>query len=158
MKIRPYRETDTEALALLFTRAVHGLAGRDYDERQLKAWAPQPPDLDFWGTRLTTVRTLVAEENSEPVGFISYEQNGHIDLLYASPQSARQGVASALYRETEALLLSSGIRELFTEASTVARPFFESRGFQVTEEQRVELHGITFRRFGMRKVIAGHGE
>src|SRR5688500_16465195 len=99
LMIRPYRKSDVEAVAELFTASVHALASEHYDATQLATWAPSPPDLDGWRTRLATLKTLVAELEKNLAGFISYEQNGHIDLLYVSPFHSRHGVASALYRE-----------------------------------------------------------
>lgn len=151
--VRPYREPDIATLAALFTESVHTLASAYYDESQLAAWAPRPPDLPMWRHRLSSVRTLVAEVDAHPVGFISYEENGHIDLLYTSPAHARMGIATTLYSHTEALLIAHGVTEAFTEASLVARPFFERRGFEVTEEQYVQFRGVTFQRFAMRKAL-----
>ncbi|HET9394756.1 MAG TPA: GNAT family N-acetyltransferase [Nitrospiraceae bacterium] len=149
--IRPYRESDAEVVALLFTDSVHDLASSDYDATQRAAWAPIPPDLNFWRERLDCLQTLVAELDQQLAGFISYERNGHIDLLYTSPAHSRRGIASALYRAAESDLARHGISEIFTEASIVARPFFERFGFHVVEEQCVQRRGVEFRRYAMRK-------
>nr|WP_298722107.1 GNAT family N-acetyltransferase [uncultured Steroidobacter sp.] len=152
--IRPYRESDLHAVARLFTESVHGLGSAHYDETQLAAWAPTEPDISGWRARLAQSTTLVAEVDNELAGFISYEQNGHIDLLYVSPKHARRGIASELYNQAEADLKVGGVVEMFTEASMVARPFFERCGFHVIEEQCIERRGVTFRRYGMRKLLA----
>lgn len=155
MIIRPYTPADLEPVARLFTASVHEVAASHYDAQQRAAWAPQPPDLAVWQKRLapltTLVAELVAEENSRLAGFLSYEDDGHIDLLYTAPGSTRTGVASRLYHEAETGLAEAGATELFTEASLVARPFFERQGFEVTEEQNVTRNGVSFRRFAMRK-------
>ena len=151
--IRPYSESDLAAVANLFTDSVHHLADKYYDPDQLAAWAPQPPDLSSWAARLASVETLVAELDGKVAGFISYEHNGHIDLLYTSPVEGGRGVASALFRHAEAALAARGVPELFTEASLAARPFFERFGFRVTEEQRVQRHGITLLRYAMRRSL-----
>jgi putative acetyltransferase len=152
--IRPYRESDLDALVSLFTASVHHLAASHYDADQRAAWAPRPPDLGSWTKRFARLQTLVAEADMKVAGFISYEQNGHIDLLYTSPAYSRRGIALALYREAEARLSREGIPELFTEASSVARPFFERCGFRFVEEQCVQVRGVTFRRYAMRKSLA----
>lgn len=151
--IRPYSESDLEAVARLFTDSVHHVADKYYDTDQLAAWAPQPPDLNSWAARLASVETLVAEIDGKLAGFISYEHDGHIDLLYTSPVSCRRGVASALFRHAEIALADRGVSELSTEASLAARPFFERVGFEVTEEQRVQRRGVTFLRYAMRKSL-----
>src|SRR5690606_29628028 len=103
--------------------------------------------------RLDAMETLVAEEGSALAGFISYEPNGTIDLVFTAPNFARKGIASALYNEAEQQLKERGVQELHTESSVVARPFFESHGFEVVEEQRVTVRGAQFLRFNMRKQL-----
>lgn len=151
--IRPYQESDLEAVVRLFTDSVHQVADKYYDANQLAAWAPQSPDLTSWAARLASEETLVAEIDAKLAGFISFEFNGHMDLLYTSPVHCRRGVASALLRHAEAAIASRGVSELFTEASLAARPFFERFGFIVTEEQRVQRRGATFLRYAMRKSL-----
>jgi putative acetyltransferase len=144
MKIRAYTENDAGAVAALFTASVHELGSPHYDTLQRHAWAPRPPDPLRWSTRLAGLHTLLAEEGDELAGFISYECDGHIELLFTAPGFARRGVASFLYQHMEHLFVGAS---LFTEASLAAKPFFLRQGFQVVEEQDVERNGITLRRF-----------
>lgn len=151
MNVRSYCLSDLSAVTQLFTASVQGLAANHYDEVQRNVWAPENPDLNRWRKRLASVHTLVAEENDELAGFIAYERTGHIDLLYVSPDYPRRGVASTLYRHAETALLCVGVRDLFTEASLAARPFFEQQGFRVDAEQTITRRGVGFRRYTMRK-------
>ncbi|PKO34450.1 MAG: GNAT family N-acetyltransferase [Betaproteobacteria bacterium HGW-Betaproteobacteria-7] len=152
MKLRRYRKADVEGLVALFTASVHTLAATQYDAEQCRAWAPIPPNIDEWRDRFGALRTIVAVDDDSYLGFISFEKNGHIDLLYTAPSAARRGVASALLREAS-VQMSGAARtaELFTEASLVAAPFFSRHGFEITEEQNVVRRGVSFRRFAMRK-------
>jgi len=149
--IRPYADEDLAALVAVFTTSVHQLAASDYAPQQLDAWAPRSPDLAAWRQRLQSLETVVATDGAALIGFISYNLNGHVDLLYTSPSYARRGVASLLYRFVEGALASAGALEIFTEASSVARPFFEHFGFATIEEQNVPVGGCSFRRYAMRK-------
>lgn len=151
--VRPLRESDLEGLAALFTQSVHVLAAGHYDATQRFAWAPQEFDLDTWRRRFAPLSTLLAERDSELAGFIAYEQNGHIEFLYTSPRHARRGVASSLFARAERALAALSVRELTTEASLVARPFFERQGFEVTEEQVVRRGDAYLRRYAMRKKL-----
>jgi putative acetyltransferase len=157
MLIRPYAYADLSAVAQLFTDAVHGLAASHYDEAQRAAWAPRPPDLDYWQTRLSSLEVLVAQDTKDSaalLGFVGYERDGHIDLMFTSPTAARRGIASRLLGQAVAALRALDVKELFTEASLVGRPFFERQGFTVKEEQHIELRGAQFRRFAMVKAMA----
>jgi len=151
VKLREFREGDTEELALLFTASIHTLAVNQYDVKQLEAWAPPSPNMGEWRQRFGGVRTIVAEDESSYLGFISYEIDGHIDLLYTSPRAARKGVASALLEEAAVQLRNLGVSDLFTEASLVAAPFFSRHGFQIVKEQSVVRRGVTFKRVAMRR-------
>ncbi|WP_303292171.1 GNAT family N-acetyltransferase [Marinobacter sp. SS5-14b] len=153
LTIRKYRIQDLSPVVRLFTDSVHELTAAAYDETQRYAWASRTPNLDTWQQRLDAMETLVAEEGSALAGFISYEPNGTIDLVFTAPNFARKGIASALYNEAEQQLKERGVQELHTESSVVARPFFESHGFEVMEEQRVTVRGAQFLRFNMRKQL-----
>jgi TPR repeat protein/GNAT superfamily N-acetyltransferase len=154
LHLRHYEAKDLAAVANVFTDAVHGLAGTHYGPSQRAAWAPKPPDLSIWATRLQGLTTLLAESDRGLAGFLSFEANGHIDLLFTAPRYARHGVASALYAHAEATLRKAGVAELFTEASMVSRPFFEKHGYRVEEEQVVVRNGVKLTRFAMRKVLS----
>lgn len=151
--IRKYRIKDLSPVVRLFTDSVHELTAAAYDETQRYAWASRTPNLDTWQDRLASLETLVAEDGDALAGFISYEPSGVIDLVFTAPNYARQGIASTLYQEAEKQLQKKGIKELQTEASVVARPFFEKHGFEVLEEQRVTIKGVQFLRFNMHKQL-----
>lgn len=150
MRLRAYCSGDLDAVVALFTASVHRLAADHYDEAQRSAWAPRPPDVEGWRRRLSGLRVVVAESRDRLCGFCGWEDDGHIDLLFVAPGCAGRGVAQALFDHAAAVLADQGIAELFTEASLVARPFFERQGFIVAEEQRVERSGVELRRFAMR--------
>lgn len=150
MRLRAYLGDDLDAVAALFTASIHGLAATHYNAAQRAAWAPRPPDIEGWRQRLANLRVVVAEEGDRLCGFCGWEDDGHIDLLFVAPGCAGRGVAKALFDHAAAALAELGIAELFTEASLVARPFFERQGFVVEEEQQVERRGVVLRRFAMR--------
>ncbi len=141
MIIRDYRPADLEALARLFTDAVHTLGAAHYTPAQCAAWAPRPPDLEDWKVRLSRLQTLVAETDAGRAGFVSFNPNGRIEYLYTALAQARRGIATALYRHAEAHLIRAGATLLSTEASLVARPIFERQGFKTVEQQQVERRG-----------------
>ena len=115
MNIRPYRPSDSDAVARVFTSAVRIGAATHYDEAQRDAWAPSEPDFEYWRTRLDGLKTLVAEVNTSLVGFISYASSGHIQFLFTAPQHVRKGIASALYARAETELMSENVRNLHTD-------------------------------------------
>lgn len=152
LHFRRYRaDDDLGAVVRIFTDSVHALAAPFYDETQRAAWAPENADLDGWRARLESINVLVAEDEGVLCGFLGYEANGHVDLLYTAGHAARRGVASKLYAQVEAELSAAGVRRVFAEVSLAARAFFERQGFVVVVEERVERRGATFTRFAMEK-------
>ena len=48
MKLRRYRESDCQELAVLFYETVHAVNIRDYTKEQVDAWATGHVDLEAW--------------------------------------------------------------------------------------------------------------
>lgn len=153
MLLRVYRAADLPALIEVFTRSVHVLGAAYYSAEQRQAWAPQVADVAAWRARLAALPVYVAERDDCIVGFIGFSADGHIDLLFVAPPAAGTGVAAALYRQCEAALREFGAGTLSTEASRVARGFFEHQGFEVEAMQRVSRAGVELTRYAMRKVL-----
>jgi putative acetyltransferase len=135
----------------LFTASVRGLAAAAYDEQQLQAWAADPPDLEHWRRKIASQNLLLAELEGELLGMVGYEDDGHVDVLFTHPAHARKGVAAKLHAEAERRLAENGVRELFTESSEVARPFFERQGYEVERGEVVEARGVKLHRYCMRR-------
>jgi putative acetyltransferase len=151
MKLRSYCSSDLEQVMSVYHDAVHVLAAPFYNEEQRAAWAPAISNPDRWRERLSRVRTIVMDAEGVIAGFASYEANGHLDLLFTRPQFARRGVASRLCDSVESSLAQAGVRRLFTEASLAAREFFQSRGFRILHEEKVECRGLKLTRYAMEK-------
>lgn len=149
--LRPYQPDDLAAVTALFSASVQNLAAAHYNAAQRQAWAPPVADLPTWQARLSGLQVLLAHRDGQLAGFIGFNPEGHIDLLFTAPGYARQGVASALYAAAEQHLRAAGVRELFTEASLTARPFFARQGFSVEQAQTVTRGTVTLQRFAMRK-------
>jgi putative acetyltransferase len=139
---------------VVFRAAVRVTARTDYSEAQVRAWAPDEIDEGAWATARAKARTLVAERDGAPVGFIDLEPDGHIDMLFVHPAEQRRGTAAALLGRVEAAAREAGIARLYTEASITARGFFERRGFRVVAPQTVELRGQRFLNYRMAKELA----
>lgn len=142
MHIRAYRDSDLPLLCQIFLRAVRETASRDYTPGQIAAWAQV--DETRWRQKLADSIGLVAMVNSQPVGFIT-AIGTHIDLLFVSPDRARQGIGGALI---EALCVQYPAQILTVDASITAKPCFTAHGFKVVAEQR-------WRRTGSGLLITG---
>lgn len=149
MHIQSYTESRAAEIADLYHRAVHAIDRSIYTAEQQEAWAPTPPDYAYWAQRLKAKRPWMAIIDGRVVGFMELEADGHIDCAYTHPDFQGRGVASALYQHLLAEAGRRGIGRLYVEASLIARPFFEHRGFVVVQENAVQRRGVSMINFTM---------
>lgn len=141
MTIRKYRQADAAGLAELFWESVRHGAQPHYSEAERRSWAPSVPDAGEWHERVSGMFTLVAEDASGLCGFMTLETDGHIDLAYVRPDLIGKGVAKRLYAQIEDRAYELGISLLYSEASHLARPFFEKHGWSLVATQQVHSKG-----------------
>jgi putative acetyltransferase len=151
IRIRPYDARDAPEIVRLFYETIRTINLADYSQEQVEAWAPEVPDPEAWNLRLTSRRTLVAEEGGEVVGFAELEDDGHLDTFYCRKDSVGRGVGSRLYRAVEQEARIRGLGRIFTEASITARSFFERHGFRTIRERTVARRGVELTNFAMEK-------
>ena len=153
ISIRPLSGDDYAAAARIFFCAVHEGTRSAYTYPQRLVWGGQAIDLDHWRARISKVTGFVADHADEPVGFMTIDRSGYVDLAFVMPSAMGQGVGKALLAAVEGWAKENGARQLSTAASLVARPFFLNCGWQVLEEEQVQREGITLNRFRMGKEI-----
>jgi putative acetyltransferase len=153
--IRTYERRDAADVADVFYRSVREVALSDYTAEQAAAWVPERRDAEQEHERSGDGRlVLVALDGlGHVVAFIDLEPDGHIDRLFCAPEAAGQGVASGLYDAIETAARSQRIEGLFTEASELARRFFERKGFAVLERQDMILRGVPIHNYRMAKTL-----
>ncbi|MGE6793857.1 GNAT family N-acetyltransferase [Pseudomonas guineae] len=151
--LRPYQADDLTAVTALFSASIQHLAATHYDAAQRQAWAPSAADLPAWQERLAGLQVLLAHRDGQLAGFIGFNLDGHIDLLFTAPDYARQGVASALYAAAETRMQAAGVSRVFTEASLVAQAFFDRQGFSVQQAQTVTRGAVNLPRMLMHKPL-----
>lgn len=156
VSIRSYVQRDAADLADVFFRSVREVAVSDYTAAQVVAWAPKrATPAKMHETASDGRQTLVAADRDRAVAYIDLEPDGHIDHLYCAPEAAGHGVASQLYEAIEAEARKQGISRLYTEASELARRFFERKGFVVLERQSKVLRGVRIHNYRMAKNLPG---
>jgi putative acetyltransferase len=154
--IRTYEPRDAAGVADVFYRSVREVALSDYTADQVKAWVPGRWDAGQEHRRSGDGRLVLvaADESGHVVAFIDLEPDGHIDRLYCAPEAAGRGIASQLYDRIETAAREQGIVRLFTEASELARRFFERKGFMVLERQDKIIRGVPIHNYRMAKTLS----
>lgn len=153
MHIRDFTLADTEGIMGLFHETVHAINSRDYTPQQLAAWAPEAMDAAWWREHLAATTTLVAENAEMIVGFANLDGDDHLDCLYVHHRHQSAGIGAQLLQRLEAISRSRGARQLSSDVSITARPFFERHGYAVVREQLQERRGQTLLNFHMAKTL-----
>ncbi|WP_417253658.1 GNAT family N-acetyltransferase [Celeribacter sp.] len=152
MKLRPLTHKDARACYALFHRTVHGGTGAFYDATQRAAWAPDLKDApDSWPERLTAGFSVCATRWGRIRGFFTMGHDGHIDFAYVALEEMGKGTAGRLYEACEAEARRLGLSHMETEASHLARRFFERRGWTVVARQTVIRDSVGIENFRMEK-------
>ena len=151
--IRPFHKDDAVITAAIFFDAVQLGSIAPYDAAQRHAWAPEVPDCSSWLKRLKPQTVLVAVQDSKVVGFMTLRSDGNIDLAFVSPGQIGTGVAYKLYQALEAKAISIHLKKLTSDASHMARPFFERQGWRLVAEQSVARGKVFLTNFLMEKSL-----
>lgn len=155
--IRPFADDDAEATARLYFESVRIGAKSRYDESQRRSWAPAVPETLQWLGRLRSQFTFVAVQERAVVGFMTIDDCGYIDLAYVAPDMIGKGVAGRLYETIEAHAAELAMTRLHSNASHLARAFFERQGWSVVAEQSVIRGGVALTNFAMEKHLVARG-
>lgn len=144
-EIREAQETDLVSLMELFRSAIE-VQGRDhYSDDQVQAWSGRASESSFADFVLQP-ETFVAVDDSGPIGFSGYAADGHITSLYIRPDRAGQGVGRALIGHVLEHANAHGVNRFHFEASTMAIPLFEKKGFEKSGFDEVTVANVHFRR------------
>ncbi len=154
MEIRHYKIDEARQIADLFHDAVHDIGGDKYSVEQLEAWAPTPPDYQYWADRLVIKNPYVCILENKVVGFMELEESGYINCAYTHKNFQRCGIASALYNAIEDEAKRLNLRRLYVDASLIAVSFFEKHGFSEVRVNHVERSGQTLTNVSMEKYLA----
>lgn len=152
--LRCYLPGDATLLADLHARSVRHYGPRAYTAEQVAAWA-STADAERLASRCSDGRhVLVAHDDTGGVlGFGDLEADGHLDFLYVAPEADGLHVGSLLYAALEEHARGLGLAKIFVEASELARPLFERRGFTVLGRNDLMLAGVAIHNYRMEKAL-----
>ena len=153
--IRSFEDGDAEALAELGRAAIGAIGPEAYSEEQVEAWLSNfaGPEVYQAQADAGTQIFLAVDDDDNPVAYAMLELTGHLDHLYCHPDPTREGIASSLL-ETAALFAKyHAITHLFTEASEIAKPAFESAGYTAVRKRTFEIDGVEITNWAMVREI-----
>ena len=154
LDIGPLDPSETDALGVIFFDAVHDGTAAFYSPEQQWAWAPVVPSGAAWASRLLSQHALVARDDGLPVGFMTLDKDGYIDLAFVAPAQQRKGIGTRLYSAVEGMARDAAIGRLHSQASFLVKGLFERHGWSTVREQQVDRSNTTLTNFLMEKHLA----
>ena len=142
-RIVPLEEAHIPRLLDLFEQSVRRLGPAHYSPDQVEQWArgAHHPGL---ASQLREHHGWVIEQDDVPLGFATLSDDGHLSLLYVSPDHPRQGLGTLLLERVLAAASQMGLGSLTTEASAFSLALFLRHGFLLTGLETVERGGVQF--------------
>jgi putative acetyltransferase len=122
-----------------------------YTEAQRMAWVPARREGHPWRERLKDQDIVVAEQDDEPVGFMSLASTGYIDFAYIRPVAQGCGLFRELFERIEGRAYAKGVNLLWVHASLAAQPAFSAVGFSIIRREVVRIGSENLERFEMEK-------
>lgn len=149
--IRNYNQEDANALWNLFFNTIRNINIRDYPQKVIEAWAPHDFDMNQWQKRMDGIQPFIAEIDGVIVGYTDLQESGLVDHFFCHHQYQGKGVGSRLMNHVFSIGKARGVKRYYSEVSITARPFYEHMGFQVVNQQEVEIGGQKLKNFIMEK-------
>lgn len=153
MKITTRRTApeDLEELQALFVETIRATCSNDYNKDQINAWTASVENIDRWNRLISHQYSIIAEIDSKIVGLAALDDPEYLDFLYVHKDYQRKGIANILYDEMKLESLHQGHYKLISDVSITAKPFFESKGFEVVKENKKEIRGVEITNYRMKE-------
>ena len=146
MIITRHRRDDAAQLAQLMYRTIR-TGATHYTIAERRAWAPKLADPKRFAKRLAKQRVWVARSYQGPVGFMSVDSSGYIDLAYIAPEAQGHG----LFGRILACIETHSPDRLSTHASLHAQGAFAHYGFAIAHHEVVVRLGERLNRAFMQR-------
>ncbi len=127
---------DLPELKRLFAETILETCKNEYTQGERIVWSNAIYKTEKWKIAVLEEYFIVAEYDEQIVGFSSLKGKDYLNLMYIHKEFTRHGIASLLYKKIKAKSLEFGAKQLTSDVSKTARPFFEKMGFKVIQENK----------------------
>lgn len=152
--IRPLEEKDLYDMQNLFRSTVLNVNIKDYTNEEVEDWASCGNDMEHWKEILFNNQFIGAfDKQDNLIGFSSMNKNGYMHSMFVHKDWQGKGVATQLLSEVEKIARQYEVKEITSEVSKTARPFFEHKGYVVECEQKQHANRLKLTNYKMKKVL-----
>ena len=153
-KIRPLEEKDLHDMQDLFRSTVLNVNIKDYTMEEVEDWASCGDDIEHWKELMSSNQYVGAfNEQGYLIGFSSMNKNGYLHSMFVHKDWQGKGIATKLLSEVEKMARQYKVKEIISEVSKTARPFFEHKGYVVECEQKQQANRLKLTNYKMKKVL-----
>jgi putative acetyltransferase len=135
--IRPATESDAPAACNVLRRSIRELCVDDHgsDEEILRLWLANKTEENLRRWIVSNANfAVVALRQKAICGFGMLHQSGEVQLCYVAPEARFAGVSKLILQALEEQGRRWRLPNLFLTSTTVARPFYQRRGWIVSGE------------------------
>ncbi|WP_179320866.1 GNAT family N-acetyltransferase [Winogradskyella helgolandensis] len=151
IQIRPATLEDIPEITSLFRDTITHINKKHYSENQIIAWASGADDTEEWEKRIKKLYFIVAEIETNVVGFAYLKNGNYLDGLFVHKDYQRQGIGSKLLRIIESQVMMNDFEVLKSDVSKTALPFFDNKYFEVLKKQKKTVKGVGFENYLVEK-------
>lgn len=155
LSFRVASQGDLNVLQELFVDTITAVCQKDYSPEQIKAWTASVQNTKRWTDLINDQYVLLAIDEKTIAGFASLKDDSYLDFFYVHKNYQSKGVAKQLYQKIEATAKTKGVKEISSDISITAKPFFESRGFVALKKQKNQVHDAFLINYKMVKSLLG---
>jgi putative acetyltransferase len=154
--IRQATSNDLAEILQLFKETIEVINAKDYSPEQIIVWKNGASKKERWLKKISEQYFLLAEVDNKLAGFGSITHDGYLDFMYVSKDHQNMGVASKIYDNLEEFAMANEFDKIISDVSITAKFFFERKGFEIVQEQQVEIEGIALTNYKMQKHLSLH--
>lgn len=138
--VRPAHPGDAAAVIAVVRTAIERSCRADHrgDPATLERWLANktPEHFAAWIANPDNY-CVVAELGGTPAGVALVNRRGEVLLFYVAPERQRQGIGTQLHAALEQEARRQRLPRLRLESTSVARRFYEARGYRAAGPMRV---------------------
>ena len=138
-------------MSKLFKETVLEINQKDYSNAQVQDWASCGDNDLGWENKFKKFTHFVYENNNQIIGFCAIDKTGFINSMFVSKDHQRQNIGKKLMSKILDFSSAHKIKNLKSEVSITAKPFFESFGFKVVKQQEAKANKLTLTNYVMVK-------
>lgn len=145
---------DIPEMQALFRSTVLHVNKKDYTQEEVEDWASCGKSVAHWQELLAKHTYIGAfDQTGIMIGFSSMNKTGYLHSMFVHKDWQNKGVATQLLAEVERIAQQYGVKEITSDISITACPFFEHKGYRIIQPQLAQANQLRLKNYKMRKLL-----